>query len=206
MITPSFLAGLAAVITPRVLFLILIVLIALSKFDLTKNRYFLPLCLSSIIVIYYLAFSILIFKITQNELIESDSIYPLKYLGFILNFLIGVWLIGIERFFPSIVELKNLFMISILLIIGFVFSASSFATTGPILGVILVGKSQESGMVGLLSPLIAFSLGLSIPVGLLVAFSTRTINRISKRNWWSILQIMTGILLIVNMAYSWYTL
>lgn len=111
--------------------------------------------------------------------------------------MLGIWLIGVTT--PNL-ESRKSFKILIILIVGLIFSASSFSSTSPIIGSILVTYTPDN-ILNSTIPILVFSIGLTFPFGLILIFSARLIKRVRDRKWWKTIQVITGVFLIANSGY-----
>ena len=193
----ALLGGLISVLTPSVFLMTLILIIGLSKMNLTKgNGIYVISTFCALIVIFYVTIGVLLNNSTPIDLNSFSSIPTLKYIFVILNIILGLWLLGFFNVISSKIESKWLFINLVIGIMAIVFTASSFSGTGPIIGVLLIANSESTTLIYSMIPLLIFAIGLVIPIGLIVFFISKLISKKKEKKWLKIVQMFTGAIVI----------
>ena len=144
--TTAIISGLISIITPTTFLSLIILLIAVSKTKPSKK--------ARIGFVFSFGGSIV-------------NTVHIKYFFSILNLTIGLWLIGVINKTSKAVENNRIFKSFIWVMLSIIFMASSLASAGPILDMLLLGQPN--------SMLISFfyGLGLTIPVGFLLCLTCK---------------------------------
>jgi len=201
-----FTAGLMSIISPCVLIMIPALVFSMSKIGISKKNkwtYVLFLCI-------FIAFFYLIFGMILNDKWQSGSfneanypgvIFELGYLVPVINFLFAIWLTGLFDKTLCKIEKGIIFKFVVILTIAVVFTSVSFNCTCGLLSGLLVIPVGISGPFSAAKVILFFSLGLVIPVILILVLSVRLIERVNINKWWNIWQIITAVLLIIVTIY-----
>ena len=197
----SFIAGIIALITPGTILMMLVLIYSLSKIGISKKNKWLYV----IFVCVFITFFHLVLGFILNDKLHADAqdvtidansiVSELGYLVVVSKLLLGLWLSGVLKPIFVKIEASIIFKFMVILIIAFVFSVLSFSDSMPILGAVILHLCN-SGIFSIAMCIISFSLGLVIPIGLILILIVRLIERVNIQKWWNILQIVIGIILI----------
>lgn len=193
----SFGFGLAAFLTP-VFIQVLFIAVAMGKLNRATEikhyyrRVFYVVAGICGVLVLVGASTLLIGPAFMYELSTSSGFVVFKIIMAILLGTLGLWMVG--GLDDVIHSNKNAFII--LIILSIIFGLSSFSSTGPIIGTILVESADKP----MQTPLImaAFSLGLIIPIFILLFGFGRKIINWAHKPWWTNLEKVIGLLIFIN--------
>ena len=166
--TTAIISGLISIITPTTFLSLIILLIAVSKTKPSKKaRIGFVFSFGGSIVLFYIFLGYWLIDIKVETLDKVANAAHIKYFFSILNLSIGLWLIGVINKTSKAVENNRIFKSFIWVMLSIIFMASSLASAGPILDMLLLGQPN--------SMLISFfyGLGLTIPVGFLLCLTCK---------------------------------
>ncbi|MTI30174.1 hypothetical protein [Xanthovirga aplysinae] len=192
-----FLSGLITILTPVTFLMIFLLLIAFNHLSLRKKTNLKPIIIfcGSVVLLYsIIGISILNLPTDISKVLSPNGI--INNLTLLLNLTFGVWLMGVLKNVSIKNKNSTLWKNLLILLFAIVFSFGSFSNSGPIIGSLLINDLGDQSYFNKITPLVFFSLGLIIPVGLLLISLEKVIRKASTKKWWEFFRFLTGLAFI----------
>lgn len=197
-IKSSFLAGLLGFLTPAVFPFSYVFLMVFERFGDHKKQHEFNFLLFSIVV---LLFSTICFSnLFLNEINSSKKILTSITNGILLSelFLLLAFLLSFTNYFRNILKIK-IAVYFCLTILGIHLSIASLSNMGPIIGTLIINNDVNDSIY-LMKSFFFFSFGLLIPFAIIYFFVAKFFERLRKKSWWKVLQIIIASLLFINIS------
>lgn len=183
--------------------MLLVLILALGKLGLPGKGILLhAISVSALICFFYMILGLILS--TQLSLSNAESLRKFSltvawigYVASVLQIFIGVWLAGIFNGVVQKLKTSTLYGPVAMALLCMAFSLSSFHGSSSLLGSVIVLRTDQAGISASAMRILAFSMGLGIPIGLAVVFLGLFLEKINNKQWWRRFQAVAGVLLMI---------
>lgn len=194
-----FISGLIAGLTPLVFPYLIITPSVFEKLGNSDKQYKTNISLFGLltIAVYLFVISPLLTTEYINELIYSSSFIflihgaQIIFLIWFLSTFVKKFQIANKGFWKQFFRFFGILVFSIRLAFG------SLSAAGPLIGTILISNSTNQETTNTNGTLLAFSLGLVLPIIIILWLFAKKYSKLKLKKWWTVLQlIFAGILFL----------
>ena len=203
MIYPVFVSGLISILTPAAFSVFLIsIFLFISIFKTPKAYFRLLLALEFGLVICFYCSAIYLHNPEEMTLTTLSFISSLKSIAF---YLLTFSLIGLSKVLESVCSDKvnnlihNISSCAAVFSISILFFIKTSSGLGPILGSLMITETSTENI--FLEPIIAYSVGVLIPIFLLGTIIYFTILKLKQKKWFNKLQIISCLATFISLSY-----